>query len=178
MLNLHDEWENPSNDPGLNWIDEVGNVYESVTRRGPITYSLNVPPTVYSGATGEPQIKEWNFFSATASAKATLSTNFGADFKLKDWFNTGASFEAESSIEVKSEYASTAIVSLNPGDTALPVVRYFINTKHQLLDRYDVNGRVPNPASNDEKWEHAADLPIRIQDIRPDWVVTPGGNNG
>lgn len=114
----------------------------------------------------------------SASQKVTLKTNFGASFKPKDWLNIGGSIETEGSLEVKSSYASTAIVYLMPGDTAVPKIDYTIRTQHKLVDHYVTSGWDANTTRADGKWDQAADLALQPQDIAPGWIVTrSGGNN-
>ena len=180
VFHLHDEWENPTSNTEVSRLDELGNKVEGETRREASPITFNVPPTTYTGTKGDPQVVEWTCFGLTTELSAELTTTFtsGADFKLKDWLNIGGKFEAKSSLKIDatSEYKSKGLLSLNPGEVAYPILRYFINTKHQLVDHYQVSGWDPTSARINGKWDQAADLPVEPRDIWPAWTVSKPGS--
>lgn len=173
---MHDEWEKPTADPDASWTDENGQAHASESRGAEKIFSVPVMPTTYSGTTGEAQIKEWKV-EWSAGAKVTLGTDFGVGFNVKDWINIKNTFKAEASLEVTATVAGTAIVSLNPGDTAYPIIKYYINTKHALVDHFNLSGWERNPGRTDGKWLKKADMTLRPQDIRPAWNLQPASNN-
>ena len=170
VLNLHDEWENPTVNTEKTWDDGT---HPGQTHRT-VQTALNVPRI-----DGPQTDKSWTFADLTAGLKATLSGSFGGNFKLKDWFNAGGSFEAESSLEITAEYAATAPkLNLTAGQSAIPCINYIIRTDHKLLDRYDVAGRDSNPTRSDGKWEKSADLPVPLYDISANWQRVDTGVPG
>ena len=183
QLTLHDEWENPTDNIGYAWSDVVGGGSHSGEEQiGPFEYALPIGPTTYSVNSSAPpgskevQHPEWKV-TWTAGQKISMSTSFGLGFSLGDWFNAKGEFESESSLEIKAEASSTAYVDLYPGDMAYPYVSYTIRRKHKLLDHFVNAGWDSNPSQPDGKYDQAADLPLRPQDIVPRWKVVPGGVN-
>ena len=153
-LQPHNEWENAIDD-------------SPAQTSAPWIVDLNVP-RINGPRTAEP----WTFFNLTAGLKITLSTNFGADFKLKDWFNIGGDFKAEGSLDISVHYnASSPSVDIGEDQSALPCVRFIRKTQHKLVDHFTVAGWDRNSARTDGKHTKSADLPINIQDVSADWHI-------
>ena len=160
FLHLHDEWENPVTDPAFTWPDGThpGETYRTESM------DLDVPRI-----DGPQTNKSWTFASVTTNLTAQLKTNFGANFKLKDWFTAGGSFETSAKLEIESQYEATApTLTLAQGESAVPCVNYIVRTSHKLLDHYEVNGW----AGKESK---SADLPVAVNDISANWHTLTTG---
>ncbi len=158
ILQLHDEWENAVD-------DSPAQTHE--TR----TIDLDVPRI-----DGPQKDKTWTFAKITAGLTAELKTKFGADFKLKDWFTAGGSFETTTKLEIESSYeASAPLLTLNPGESAVPCINYIVKTQHKLLDHFVSSGWDKNTITADGKWPQSADLPVVIQDVSANWDIRKTG---
>ncbi len=152
VFHLHDEWENSTN-------DTPAQTHE--TRK----FDLVVPRI-----DGPQTDKTWTFAKITTGLTTELKTNFGANFKLKDWFTAGGSFESSAKLEIESSYEANApLLTLKAGESAVPCINYIVKTQHKLLDHYVPSGWDKNTARVDGKWPKSADLPVAIQDISANW---------
>lgn len=185
IFTLHDEWENPTPDNSLFWLEapnDTPHYGESLSDWIP----RGMPSAVGTTASKDDKWKIGKTANLDVELKAETSANFG----LADWlkFSGSASSTAKLGVQTEIEYSITPAECFpNAPITSSfqPIVRYKVRSKRIVLDRYTEEGRDINPARNnppsqgplappsDGKWPKSGESDISMYE--PYWLEIEDG---
>ena len=170
VLNLHDEWENPTDDTRIsppNAPTEQGVSYEEqyLVPQGAIAVTKDTEATWQIGQTTDFVVE--------------LKAFFEASFGLGDWGKIGGNAEAKQTINRQNVLQTQAgkpseIAAFNGHDALnaryLSVVVYQAKRAHKLVDHFGASGFLPHSATT--SWvDPATNQPMPKSD--PRWGKTP-----